>query len=270
MEGVNGTMNEWGSHVLHLVNPWDVSLELWVLAVALKACAVFALDHVLFALLRWFNVRKMPTREPRIAKGLEVLQVRDYTFVVMNQVIETVFVMHLLRYICYDEAVLRSVEDLRVMNSIAPVYLIFVMDDFIYYFTHRVMHHPLLYKWCHKHHHRQSIPFRGYMDAANESPIEQVLGLAAVWVSVKFMSRLPFGLHAVGIVGFFAVYAATAFLNHTDYDLQPGWPALGYTVRAHEMHHRFPNCNYAQNIMLWDKLFGTFEAYKGKSIAKVE
>lgn len=260
----------WGldPSLVHAVNPWGISLELWAAAVVVKAAAVLALDQVLFAVLRGFKFAKMPTRDPKIAKGLERLQWMDYAFVMANQVIETVFVMHLVWYMWHDAGVSRAAHEVSIGNVVVPVYFIFVVDDFIYYFTHRAMHHPVFYRWCHKHHHRQSIPFRGYMDAANESPIEQLLGLSALWVSIKLCSRMPFGLHAVGIAAFFAVYACTAFLNHTDYDLQPGWLALGYTVRAHEMHHRFPNCNYAQNIMLWDKLFGTFEEYKDKSIAK--
>lgn len=267
---INATSGGFAEDIQWFCNPFDLSIQLWTLAVVLKSVAVLALDQILFAALRYFKCRKMPTREPKIAKGLEKLERMDYTFIVINQTIETVFVVHLLNFIISDDLVVRAVEELSLLNTILPMYLIFLMDDFMYYFTHRLMHHPLFYQWCHKHHHRQSIPFRGYMDAANESPIEQVLGLSAVWIAVKFASRLPSGLHAVGIVGFFAVYAATAFLNHTDYDLQPGVAALGYTVRAHEMHHRFPNCNYAQNVMLWDKLFGTYAEYKGQSTAKVE
>jgi hypothetical protein len=32
----------------------------------------------------------------------------------------------------------------------------------------------VVYPYVHKHHHRQILPKRGYLDAGNEHPIEQV------------------------------------------------------------------------------------------------
>ena len=32
-------------------------------------------------------------------------------------------------------------------------------------------------------------------------------------------------------------------------------------VRAHELHHRKPNTNYAQYVMFWDRLMGTYHPY---------
>ena len=153
-------------------------------------------------------------------------------------------------------------QEATIWNSIVSIYAVFIIDDFFYYFTHRIMHMPLFYPWVHKHHHRQSLPRRGIFDAANEHPIEQVLGLGAVWIALHVVMRV-FGFHGVAIVVFFVIYAALAVLNHTPFDVQfPKYLGLGYNVRAHEMHHRLPRSNYAQNVMYFDKLFGTFEPYK--------
>lgn len=37
-----------------------------------------------------------------------------------------------------------------------------------------LLHHPSLYAYIHKHHHRSVYPFRGNVDARNEHPIEQL------------------------------------------------------------------------------------------------
>lgn len=111
------------------------------------------------------------------------------------------------------------------------------------------------------------MPTRGYLDAANEHPFEQVLGLCLVQASFHLGAAvLPFGVHAFGVPAFLSVYAATALLNHTPFDVQFGWAGLGYSVRSHEMHHRFPQCNYAQNTMLFDKLLGTYAPYRGDKL----
>ena len=33
-------------------------------------------------------------------------------------------------------------------------------------------------------------------------------------------------------------------------------------MRAHETHHRKPNTNFAQYVMFWDRLMGTFRDYE--------
>ena len=37
-----------------------------------------------------------------------------------------------------------------------------------------LLHHPSIYAYIHKHHHRSVYPFRGNVDARNEHPIEQL------------------------------------------------------------------------------------------------
>ena len=34
-------------------------------------------------------------------------------------------------------------------------------------------------------------------------------------------------------------------------------------VKYHDIHHWFPESNYGQYIMLWDRLMGSFKPYPG-------
>jgi sterol desaturase/sphingolipid hydroxylase (fatty acid hydroxylase superfamily) len=157
------------------------------------------------------------------------------------------------------ERVKWQLAELSLANSCAAVFLLFTLDDMLYAPTHRLMHWRPLYKYVHKHHHRQNMPVRGYFDAANEHPVEQLVGLTIVWVTIHAVHALA-GLHALALLVFFAFYAAFAMLNHTEFDVQASW--IGYSVRAHEMHHRIPNCNFAQTVMVWDSLMGTRKPYR--------
>ena len=115
-------------------------------------------------------------------------------------------------------------------------------------------------RYVHKHHHRQNLPERGYLDAGNEHPIEQVLGLSCLYATLVLVSRVV-GLHAVTILVHFLLYAVLALLNHTAYDVEFAFWGFEYTVRAHETHHRYPTKNLAQYFMFWDKLYGTYKPY---------
>lgn len=216
--------------------------------------------------LKILKVPKMPSRTPPIMKGLQRLQTKDYLCLLANQVIETIFMMNWCRFFLVDSYVERSLSGFTLWNTAVSFYAIFLVDDVIYYFAHRIMHLPAFYPWCHKHHHRQSMPRRGYLDAANESPLEQIIGLSCVWAALYIVKHTVGSVHVVTGLVYLLAYAVLAFLNHTEYDISLGFLGLGYSVRAHEMHHRFPTCNYAQNTMIWDKILGTFQPYKSTKL----
>ena len=153
--------------------------------------------------------------------------------------------------------------ELGLWNTAPALFLVFAIDDAFYAPTHKLMHNYRLYPYIHKHHHRQWLPARGYTDAGNEHPLEQVLGLSCLWATLQIVARLT-GLHAATIVVHFTLYAALAMLNHTGCDVRVKLPGFEYTVGAHEMHHRQPNCNMAQYFMFWDKLMGTYKPYISK------
>mmetsp|Transcript_1031 Transcript_1031/g.2501 ORF Transcript_1031/g.2501 Transcript_1031/m.2501 type:complete len:286 (-) Transcript_1031:678-1535(-) len=246
-------------------NPLGLEMHVWIAFVVLKAIGVTVLDPIVLGFCKLFRVSKLPSREPEpIAKGLEELVFKDYLFLFINQIMEGIGMMYFGAFALFEDESLvsRDLTKVTLGNTLGFTYIVFLLDDFMYYFAHRFMHHPSVYALCHKHHHRQSMPTRGYFDAANEHPLEQFIGLALVIVSFQMAARLPTGAHAVGVAIFIMIYAVMAFLNHTEYDVQFGPLGLGYSVRAHEMHHRFPQCNYAQNTMIWDQILGTFKVYR--------
>ena len=218
------------------------------------------LDWAVESLVR--RVLRPPTLEYRVqnpkAVGLEALEVIDYSFLFINSFIEYAFALQVARFVVTTGA--WSASELGLWNTAPALFLVFAIDDAFYAPTHKLMHNYRLYPYIHKHHHRQWLPARGYTDAGNEHPLEQVLGLSCLWATLQIVARLT-GLHAATIVVHFTLYAALAMLNHTGCDVRVKLPGFEYTVGAHEMHHRQPNCNMAQYFMFWDKLYGTYKEY---------
>ena len=100
-----------------------------------------------------------------------------------------------------------------------------------------------------------------YTDAGNEHPLEQVLGLSIVWMTMHVVAAVC-GLHVITIVTHFVLYAALALMNHTNMDVSFQFLGFDYSVGAHEMHHRHPECNMAQYWMGLDKyVLGTYRSY---------
>ena len=246
---------------MEYINPLGFSLWMFIGVAIAKAVSAEMLNLMILQGLHLVSFPKMPSREPvPISKGLEYLERKDYVFLVLNQAVELVFLLNLA---VFALTLPREAEELTVLNTVVVFYAAFLLDDFFYYFMHRFLHVPAVYPYVHKHHHRQPLPYRGYVDAANESPLEQVGGLACIFGTIKILTPL-LGFHVFTLATFFSVFAVLAYLNHTPYDIKLGIWGLEYTVRAHETHHRMLRGNYSQNTMLWDKLFGTYLEYPSR------
>jgi sterol desaturase/sphingolipid hydroxylase (fatty acid hydroxylase superfamily) len=140
-----------------------------------------------------------------------------------------------------------------------PLVPIFVIYDFFYTALHWFLHLKSVYPHVHKHHHVQKAPSRANVDAINVHPLEFFLGeynhLLALWLCCRCVCQV----HVVGSLLFLVVGAVLAGINHTRYDVTLGYgDFLLFDSKAHDVHHRIPQSNYGQYIMLWDVVFGTF------------
>jgi sterol desaturase/sphingolipid hydroxylase (fatty acid hydroxylase superfamily) len=95
------------------------------------------------------------------------------------------------------------------------------------------------------------------VDAMNVHPFEFLTG---EFLHLGAIMAIP--SHLVAVWVFLVIGGIGASLNHTRFDVR----LLNglYEVRAHDVHHRIPQSNYGQYIMLWDKLWGSFRPYQGK------
>ena len=92
----------------------------------------------------------------RVSPGGAILHKRvtkDYVFLAFNKCITSVFMVHFIRHMASSECV-QGLANASLLNSIAPLPLMFVAYDFFYSPFHRFMHWKPVYPFVHKHHHR--------------------------------------------------------------------------------------------------------------------
>lgn len=246
------------------LNPFQFTAAWWLFWFALKCLGLFLLDLLVDFGLKLGKPRILPFRvkNPGV-KGLVQLEWIDYTFLFVNSSIEYMFISNVCYLGYHTASVPYTLDSLSLLNTLPAFLLLFFFADGFYALAHQAMHWNIFYPYVHKHHHRQILPKRGYLDAGNEHPIEQVVGLATLWLSQQLVIRST-GLHAFTLLAHLVLYGVLALLNHTPYDVRfciMGIPLFSYSVAAHEMHHRHPKCNMAQSFMMWDKLMGTFKEY---------
>merc|ERR1719198_1059184 len=144
------------------------------------------------------------------------------------------------------------------LNKFVALPALYVVYDLPYTVFHRVLHHRSVYRFVHKHHHRQIVPTRGNYDAINVHPFEFVVG---EYLHIFAVSVVP--CHVATVAVFVILSGVLASLNHTRFVVRvPGV----YDSKNHDVHHRLYNFNYGQYIMLWDRAFGWFLEYSAPKI----
>ncbi len=138
--------------------------------------------------------------------------------------------------------------------------LCFVIDDFFYYVWHRVAHRVRWFWADHVVHH-------------SSQHYNLTTALRQPWLGVVTMTYVVFGTWQV-LLGFpIAMIAFCATLNliyqfwiHTEtVKRMPDWfEAVMNTPSHHRVHHatnpRYLDRNFAGVFIIWDRMFGTFQA----------
>ena len=136
-----------------------------------------------------------------------------------------------------------------------------IIEDFFFYWTHRLLHTPLLYNKVHKLHH--SIYNLIYLSYGYTHPLEFFLGnLLPVFLSVFILKN---HLHFVTFVGFVILRTLGTAEGHSGYEFVYTMSHLplpfGNDSRYHEFHHLKNMGNYGSFFRVWDSLFGTNKSY---------
>ncbi|KAG5471593.1 hypothetical protein LSCM4_03142 [Leishmania orientalis] len=219
-------------------------------------------DHVIVPAIAVVVKGRIPERVKPLAK----LSVKDKVYIGFAKAVTAAFVYHTYQFIRNTKVSRMSPSFLdgpAVARSLLwlPVHLpaLFIIYDFFYTLFHWALHWPPIYPLIHKHHHRQMSPFRGNTDAINDNPVEYVSGEYLHLLALYLLTRItPLGqVHALTAVMFILIGGTLASLNHTRVDLRIPYV---FNVKAHDYHHRQPRVNFGQYIMLWDWVFGTFQA----------
>ena len=228
--------------------------ELLVLALAIMG-ALELLNYASQHFGDWFGLDHIPVR----GKHLDEFSLRDYLFIGFSKISLPPFVYCYLRYSFYSEAVPWHPSELSTVNTAVAMVLLFIVYDFFYTLLHGMLHIKGIYAYIHKHHHHQKAPSRANVDAINVHPIEFFLGEYNHLWALYLTSTYLVPVHVITAILFLAVGGFLAGLNHTRHDVV--WRLGGITLfdsKAHDVHHRIPQSNYGQYIMLWDHIFGFY------------
>lgn len=131
-----------------------------------------------------------------------------------------------------------------------------LLHDTYFYWTHRMMHHRLLFRWVHLTHHRSTSP--SPWAAFSFSPFE-----AFIQVGIVPLFLLIIPLSSMHINIFFIFSLVYNVYGHLGFELFPRkftqhW--LGRWINTavhHDLHHQESKRGFGIYLMVWDRLMGT-------------
>ena len=138
----------------------------------------------------------------------------------------------------------------------ASVLVYLLHHDAWFYWMHRLMHRPRLFRAAHAVHHASKPPTA--WAAMSFHPLEALTGAVVIPALVMLIP-----IHAGALLVVLAVMTVMGVTNHMGWELFPRalveGPAGRWLITAshHQRHHRDYRCNYGLYFRFWDRLCGT-------------
>jgi len=134
--------------------------------------------------------------------------------------------------------------------------IMLVLHDTYFYWMHRLMHHPRLFRYIHLIHHQSTNPSPWAAYAFH--PLEAIMEAGIV---IIFLFTIP--IHLYHLSFFFLFMIVYNVYGHLGWELYPKgfskhW--LGKWINTsinHNQHHQYFHGNYGLYFLFWDRIMGT-------------
>lgn len=165
----------------------------------------------------------------------------------------------------------KNISEHSVVYFVFTIALILLIHDTYFYWAHRLMHHPRIFKYFHKVHHLSTNPSPWAAMAFH--PLEAVVEFGII----AFVPYL-FPIHPLAIFIFLLIMMIYNVYGHLGYELYPkgfSRSVVGKWINTsvnHNQHHEHFTGNYGLYFLWWDRWMGTlrkdydehFDAVKAK------
>jgi lathosterol oxidase len=163
----------------------------------------------------------------------------------------------------------KNVNDYPIWWLFASVILSLIIHDTYFYWMHRLLHHPKIFRYVHLVHHQSTnpSPFTSY--AFNF--IETITENAVIILIVMF---LP--MHQIAIILFVLIGFIINVYGHLGYEISPKWLRNSFVFEIvntsvhHNLHHSKFKGNYGLYFRIWDRILKTENSDYVKEFDRVQ
>lgn len=131
-----------------------------------------------------------------------------------------------------------------------------IFNDTYFYWIHRLVHHPRLFKLMHVVHHKSTkpSPLSSYSFNLLESILHSLIAPITMFI-------IP--IHPLSVVIFAIVTSIINVYGHLGFEISPKWLRKSFLFKIvntsvhHNLHHEKFHGNYGLYFRFWDKLLKT-------------
>lgn len=236
----------------------DVSNPLWFLIVALVVYAVVVGRYFLISGLSYLIFHKWERKKWAKKKINDKAYPKDQfkKEIIRSNITAIIFgISGAALVLQYQLGYARIYEELKAYPIWwMPVSLIIalLLQETYYYWLHRWMHIPAIFRVVHKWHHDSHIA--SPWTAFSFHPLE---GLIQALFLPLLLLFLP--MHLYVFVMLLVIMSISSVINHLDIEIYPGWFMKSWVGKLfigathHSLHHKYYKYNYGLYFTFWDK-----------------
>jgi sterol desaturase/sphingolipid hydroxylase (fatty acid hydroxylase superfamily) len=219
----------------------------------LFAGLAFFLFYILFRKLTWF--RKIQPKFPAIDDYAREIGYSVMTITIFALIPIVMLGSPIREYTTYYT----NIDQYGIVYFVSAFFIMLIMHDTYFYWTHRLMHHPAIFKLFHLVHHRSTNPSPWAAYAFH--PLESIVEVGIVPI---FLFTIP--IHTYHLPFFFLFMIAYNVYGHLGFELYPkGFSRhpIGKWINTsvnHNQHHQYFKGNYGLYFLFWDRAMGTIRS----------
>lgn len=232
----------------------DGRFSILLLVVVLRYLIIAAIAFFIFYRLRkqQWSYKKIQTRFPLSQDYFREISYSLFTALIFALIGYGLFMTPVRAY----TQLYTRIEDFGIAYFFLSIPIILLLHDTYFYWTHRFMHHPKVFRYFHKVHHLSTNPSPWAAFAFH--PLEAIVE-AGIVVLVAFI--MP--VHPFAIALFLLIMMIYNVYGHLGYELYPkgfSRSRVGKWLNTsvnHNQHHQYFQGNYGLYFLWWDRWMGT-------------
>lgn len=246
----------------------EIDFQVWLKTISNISIRYFVLAG--FSFLIFYVIFKKQLQKSKIQKKFPKNEnyYRDIKYSVISMLIFSTVAYFSFTYLKDYNTIIYSKIDSNYYLAFNFIWMFFLHDAY-FYFIHRLMHLPFLYKKVHLIHHKSTnpSPWTAYAFHPLEAILEAgIIPLVAFTIPVYRNAFFVFMLFQI----IYNVY------GHLGYELYPKnfhKTKIGKWVNtsvAHNLHHKSFYGNFGLYTLIWDRLFGTLREDYNETFANLK
>lgn len=229
----------------------------------IAASLFFLIFYVIFG-KRW-TYKKIQAKFPQNKDYIREVSYSAFTVVIFALFAVVIFRSPLTPY----SQIYRDFSAMPIWYYVLCFPIMFILHDTYFYWMHRMLHHPKIFKYAHLVHHKSTNP--SPWAAYSFHPIEAVFETAII---VIFAFALPLHISAFGFFFLFQIFYNV--YGHCGYEIYPKnfhkhWFGKWINTSVHHnLHHKHFDNSYGLYFTFWDRIMGTMAPQYDESFEDVK